>query len=299
MSRRLLLAAGSGTALAGIVPLGTTAYASGRRDNTPLARQLLDLEKERSTRLGVFAHDVATGRTVLHRAHERFPICSVFKTLAVAAVLRDRDRDGEYLSRRVRYTEQDVVRSGYAPVTGLPANLAQGMTVEALCAASITHSDNTAANLLLGKLGGPASVTLFCRSTGDTVTRLDRWEPELNSAEPERATDTTGPYAVGRTYARLILGHALDPADRERLTGWLLANTTGAARLRAGLPDDWTVAEKTGTGDYGTTNDVGVAWPPGRGAVVLSVLSTKRDPDAPADDQLIARTAALVTGALS
>ncbi|MYV52303.1 class A beta-lactamase [Streptomyces sp. SID3212] len=294
-----MLAAGAGTALAGVLPLGTSAYASGPRDHVPLTRQLLALEEERSARLGVFAHDVATGRTVLHRGHERFPICSVFKTLAVAAVLRDLDRDGEYLSRRVRYTERDVVRSGHAPVTGLPANLAQGMTVEALCAASITHSDNTAANLLLGKLGGPASVTRFCRSVGDTVTRLDRWEPELNSAEPDRVTDTTGPYAVGRTYARLILGHALDPGDRERLTGWLLANTTGGARLRAGLPDDWTVAEKTGTGDYGTTNDVGVAWPPGRRPVVLSVLSTQEDPDAPADDQLVARTAALVTAALT
>ncbi|WP_446041183.1 class A beta-lactamase [Streptomyces sp. SID1121] len=299
MSRRVMLAAGAGTALAGVLPLGTSAYASGPRDHAPLTRQLLDLEEERSARLGVFAHDVTTGRTVLHRGHERFPICSVFKTLAVAAVLRDLDRDGEYLSRRVRYTERDVVRSGHAPVTGLPANLAQGMTVEALCAASITHSDNTAANLLLGKLGGPASVTRFCRSAGDTVTRLDRWEPELNSAEPDRVTDTTGPYAVGRTYARLILGHALDPGDRERLTGWLLANTTGGARLRAGLPGDWTVAEKTGTGDYGTTNDVGVAWPSGRGPVVLSVLSTKEDPDAPADDQLVARTAALVTAALT
>ncbi|QIQ06620.1 class A beta-lactamase [Streptomyces liangshanensis] len=293
-----MLAAGAGTALAGVVPLGTSAYASTPR-HTALTRRLRNLERERSARLGVFAQDMATGRTVVHRGHELFPVCSVFKTLAVAAVLRDLDTDGTYLSRRIRYTKQDVVRSGHAPITGLPENLARGMTVEALCAATITHSDNTAANLLLAKLGGPSSVTRFCRSVGDFVTRLDRWEPDLNSAEPDRTTDTTSPYAVGRTNARLILGDALDPADRDRLAGWLLANTTGGKRLRAGVPGDWSVAEKTGTGAYGTTNDVGVAWRPGRGSVVLSVLSTTQDPDAPADDELIARAAALIAAELT
>jgi beta-lactamase class A len=226
-------------------------------------------------------------------------MCSTFKTVAVAAVLRDLDRDGTFLAKLIRYTDKDVTESGYAPVTGLPDNLSGGMTVTDLCAAAIDHSDNTAANLLLRELGGPSAVTRFCRSIGDSVTRLDRWEPDLNSAEPRRVTDTSSPLALGRTYSRLTLGDALEEADRDRLTLWLLGNTTSGNRFRAGLPKDWTVADKTGTGDYGTTNDVGIAWPPGQGPVVLAVLSTKHDPAAPADESLVADAAALVAAALS
>ncbi|MCX5409605.1 class A beta-lactamase [Streptomyces sp. NBC_00335] len=264
-----------------------------------IAHALADLEREHAARLGVYAHDTATGRTLRYRAQERFPICSVFKTLAVAAVLRDLDRDGEFLAKRVRYTAKEATASGYAPITGRPENLAHGMTIAELSDATIRFSDNAAANLLLRELGGPTAVTRFARSTGDATTRLDRWEPELNSAEPWRVTDTTTPYAIGRTYERLVLGSVLEPADRRRLTGWLLGNTTGSERLRAGLPEGWTVADKTGGGEYGTNNDVGIAWPPGRPALVIAVLTTKPHPDAPADNPLIARAAALVATALT
>ncbi|MFF8913199.1 class A beta-lactamase [Streptomyces sp. NPDC015032] len=274
----------------------STAYASAQGDET--ARKLQDLERDHAARLGVFGWNTVTGKVVLHREDERFPMCSVFKTLAVGAVLRDLDHDGSFLSKVIHYTEQDIERAGGAPVTGLCENLARGMTVEALCGAAISQSDNAAANLLLEELGGPASVTRFCRSIGDTVTRLDRWEPELNSAEPQRPTDTTSPRAIGRTYARLALGHALEAGDRKRLTGWLLANTTGGKRLRAGLPEDWTIGDKTGTGRYGTTNDVGIAWPSGRGPIVLAVLSTQHAEDAPMDDLLIAEAAAILAPAL-
>ncbi|MFJ8186571.1 class A beta-lactamase [Streptomyces sp. NPDC096105] len=294
-SRRSLLLAGAGAALAGASAV-PGAHAAGRRDGTVGA--LRDLERRHGARLGVFAWNTVSGRTVRHRAGELFPICSVSKTPAVAAVLRDLDRDGSFLDKVVRYGVEDVERSGYAPVTGLPENLARGMTVADLCAVAITHSDNTAMNLLLGELGGPTAVTRFCRSVGDDVTRLDRWEPDLNSAEPGRRTDTTSPLAIGRTYARLVLTRALAPADRERLTGWLLANTTGDNRLRAGLPADWTVAEKTGTGKYGTTNDVGVAWTPREEPVVLAVLSTRPEPQAPADEPLLVRAAALTAAAV-
>ncbi|MFG2475763.1 class A beta-lactamase [Streptomyces fagopyri] len=295
--RRGVLAGVAATALTVVVPAGGRAFARGTREG--IAGRLRALERAHSARLGVFAGDMVTGRTVLYRADELFPMCSTFKTVAVAAVLRDLDRCGEYLARPIRYTEKDVTESGYAPITGLPENVAGGMTVSDLCAAAIDHSDNTAANLLLRELGGPGAVTRFCRSVGDEVTRLDRWEPELNSAEPGRVTDTSSPRAIGRTYARLALGDALEAGDRDRLTGWLLANTTGAARLRGGLPRNWTVADKTGTGDHGTTNDIGVTWPPGRGPIVMAVLSTRHDSAAPADEPLVADTAALLAATLA
>ncbi|MEV1019754.1 class A beta-lactamase [Streptomyces sp. NPDC050264] len=290
MSRRTLLTTGTAlgaTALAGSV-IGTAHATSG------LGRRLAVLEREHGARLGVFAQNLRTGSVVTHRADERFPLCSTFKTLAVAAVLRDLDHDGTFLARRIRYTQADIDRAGGAPVTGRAKNLAHGMTVAELCGAAISYSDNTAANLLLRHLGGPTAVTRFARSAGDRVTRLDRWEPELNSAEPGRGTDVTTPRAIGGTYARLVLGRVLDPGDRARLAGWLLANTTSDKRFRAGLPDGWVLADKTGTGSYGTANDVGVAWTPSGAPVVLSVLTTKPAQDATPDDQLVARAAELI-----
>ncbi|MGP3949455.1 class A beta-lactamase [Streptomyces sp. 7N604] len=297
-SRRAVLALGAGTALTAALSTGGRAYASAPCGDE-LSRQLKELEQEHSARLGVFARNTATGRTVLYRADERFPMCSLFKTLAVAAVLRDLDRDGTFLAKRIRYTEKDVTDSGHAPITGKPENLANGMTVGELCAATICYSDNAAANLLLRELGGPTAVTRFCRSIGDGTTRLDRWEPELNSAEPWRMTDTTSPRAIGQTYARLTLRDALTPQDRGQLTEWLLANTTSVERFRAGLPADWTLADKTGGGEYGTNNDVGITWPPDRSPIVLAVLTTKHEPDAPADNPLVAKTAALLATALT
>ncbi|MER7485999.1 class A beta-lactamase [Streptomyces sp. NPDC126497] len=296
-SRRTVLAWGAGAALTAALTVSGNAHAAAPEGG--IVRRLRELERRHDARLGVYARDTATGKAVRYRADERFPVCSVFKPLAVAAVLRDLDRDGEFLARRIRYGEKEVTDSGYAPVTGMPGNLASGMTVEELCDAAVRHSDNAAGNLLLRELGGPGAVTRFCRSLGDRTTRLDRWEPELNSAEPWRTTDTTTPDAIGRTYARLTLGTALAPKDRGRLTGWLLANTTGAAKLRAGLPAGWTVAEKTAGGKYGTNHDVGLAWPPRRAPLVLAVLTTKHEPDAAPDDPLIAETAALLAEALA
>ena len=183
-----------------------------------------------------------------------------------------------------------------SPVT--EDHLSDGMTVAELCAAAVQHSDNTAGNLLLRELGGPAAVTAFARSVGDRVTRLDRWEPELNSAEPGRVTDTTSPYAIGRTYARLVLGKALEPADRRRLTDWMLGTVTSVNRFRAGLPATWTVADKTGGGWYGANNDAGIAWTPDGTPVVLAVQLVKPDRDAAYDHALIVETAALLARAL-
>ncbi|MFF0220029.1 class A beta-lactamase [Streptomyces vinaceus] len=297
-SRRGVLAGVAAAAVAAALPAGGTAFAQGAGDDG-IAGQLRALEREHSARLGVFAHDTGTGRRVLYRANTLFPMCSTFKTIAVAAVLRDLDHNGKFLAKVIHYTMEYVTQAGYAPITGLPDNVAGGMTVADLCAAAIDYSDNGAANLLLRELGGPGAVTRFCRSIGDDVTRLDRWEPDLNSAEPGRVTDTSSPRALGLTYARLALGDALTATDRQRLTGWLLANTTSTNRFRAGLPKDWTLADKTGTGSYGTTNDVGITWPPGRKPIVLTVLSTKNDSAAPADEPLIAATAAILAAALA
>ncbi|QNP75414.1 class A beta-lactamase [Streptomyces roseirectus] len=288
LKRRTLLTSAAAAALtAGVA---SSAHAAGTPGASGAFRAL---EDEYAARLGVFAHDTATGRTLTYRADELFPICSVFKTLAAGAVLRE----GVDLDRRIHYTLDDVTASGYGPVTA--EHVATGMTVSELCAATVSHSDNAAGNLLLRELGGPTSITRFARTLGDPVTRLDRWEPDLNSAEPWRETDTTSPRAIARTYARLILGTALPSGARTLLTSWLVANTTNTARFRAGLPADWTLADKTGGGTaYGVANDVGVVWPPGRPPLVIAVLSTKHAAEGPREDAVVARAAKAVADEL-
>ncbi|MFD7256696.1 class A beta-lactamase [Streptomyces sp. NPDC059874] len=292
-TRRAVLALGAGAAVATTLPAGG-AHAA----DSGVVRQLRELERERGARLGVYARDLAGGRTVVYRADELFPMCSLFKTLAAAAVMREFDQDGEYLAKRVFYTQEDVTKAGGGEITKLEENIARGLTVAELCSAAIAQSDNTAGNLLLRELGGPTAITRLCRSLGDRTTRLDRWEPELNSAEPTRVTDSTSPRAIGRTYARLVLGDSLVPRHRELLTGWMLANTTSWERFRKGLPKDWVIADKTGAGSYGTNNNAGIAWPPGRPPIVLSVLTTKTEPTAPRDNELVARAAKLLADAL-
>jgi beta-lactamase class A len=296
MTRRTFLA--SGTAATAATLLATTpAHATTTSDgDRGAAARLRELEAQHGARLGVFAFNAATKRTVRHRADELFPMCSVFKTLASAAVLRDLDRHGEFLSHRIHYTEADLPEQGSDQTR---KHLADGMTVAELCEVAITYSDNGAANLLLRELGGPTAITRFARSLGDPVTRLDRWETELNSAEPWRITDTTSPYAIGRTYGRLVLGDALNRRDRELLTHWLLNNTTSGTRFRAGLPPTWTIADKTGGGSYGTNNNVGIAWTPDGTPLVLAVLTTKPDQAAARDDDLIKETAALLAETLA
>jgi beta-lactamase class A len=228
---------------------------------------LARLEKESGGRLGVAAFNTADGRQLLHRADERFPLCSTFKMMLAAAVLA---RDPSLLDKRLRYEKSDLVP--HSPVTG--KHVAEGMTVEALCEATLQYSDNTAANLLMKQIGGPTAVTAYARSIGDSEFRLDRWETELNSAIPGDLRDTTTPQAMAKSLQKLVMGEALPLHCRRQLKDWMIGNTTGAARIRAGVPAGWIVADKTGAGDYGTVNDIAVIWPPGRPPILLAVYVT-------------------------
>ena len=254
-----------------------------------------ELEDRFGARIGLYAKNLVTGRTVSYRAEERLPMCSLFKPVAVAAVLAFHDRHGELLDRLIRYGVTDLVEN--SDVT--KAHVEQGMTVRELCDAALRYSDNTAGNLLLRQIGGPAGLTRAARAFGDHRTRLDRWEPDLNEALPGDRRDTTTARAIGGTYARLLLGPLLSRPDRALLRGWMIDNQTSDARFRAALPLGWTLADKTGAGDYGTLNDVGIAFDPAGGPVLISALSRMDEPIAKADDPLLAEVAELVLGELS
>ncbi len=230
--------------------------------------RLAALERRYGGRLGVAALDLGSGVRVEQRANERFAMCSTFKLLAVGVVLTRVDRLEEQLDRRVVFGKEALVT--YSPATEKRVG-APGMTVAELCEAALTLSDNTAGNLLLASFGGPPALTEFARSLDDAVTRLDRIETELNEATPGDPRDTTTPRAMLEHVQRLVLGEALSPESCSQLTSWLIANRTGDDRLRAGLPKDWRVGDKTGAGNHGATNDVAVAWPPGRAPLLMSV----------------------------
>ena len=256
--------------------LGTGAALAGLAlpDAAGATSQTLDfarIEAESGGRLGVAVLDTRDGRRAGHRADERFALCSTFKLLAAAAILRRVDEGTERLDRRIRFDARDLVT--YSPVT--EKHVATGMTLAELCDAAITLSDNTAGNLLLAALGGPQGLTAFTRTLGDSVTRLDRIEPELNEAVPGDPRDTTTPTAMSANIRALVLGDALSAQSREQLKRWLVGNKTGDTALRAGVPAGWTVGDRTGSGERGTRNDVGVIWPPEREPVIVSVYLTE------------------------
>ncbi|HDR9764412.1 TPA: PenA family class A beta-lactamase [Burkholderia cepacia ATCC 25416] len=256
-------------------------------------QMLAELESSVGGRLGVCAIDTASGRVIAHRADERFPFCSTFKAMLSAAVLAQSVARPALLQQRVTYTRADLVN--YSPVS--EKHVGEGMTVAALCEAAIQYSDNSAANLLMKLLGGPSAVTAYARSIGDDTFRLDRWETELNTALPGDLRDTTTPAAMAASMRVLMVGDALPAAQRAQLVAWMRGNKVGDKRLRAGVPAGWTVGDKTGTGDYGTTNDAGVVWSPSRVPIAVAVYYTQARADARSKDDVIASVARIVVQA--
>lgn len=279
------------TALAPAVPAssaGETTSRSGRAD-----RQFAFLEKSFDARLGVYALDTGTHRTVGYRAGERFAFASTAKVLSAANVLKQ-SSDAD-LDRVILYTENDLV--SYSPIT--EKHVATGMSLREICDAALRYSDNTAANLLFAELGGPKKLDAALERIGDRTTHVDRVEPELNTAVPGDVRDTSTPRVLAADLNQYALGPVLNRTDRGLLTGWMRSNTTGDALIRAGVPAGWTVADKTGSAAYGTRNDIAVLWPPnGAAPIVLAVLSTRDTQDAAYDNALIARATTVTLAAL-
>lgn len=285
--RRLLLAAAAAPVLAFTDGCAGAArvYASGIA-----APRFAALERAAGGRLGVAAIDTHNGNLLEYRAEQRFAFCSTFKLMLTSAVLRRSATEAGLLQQRLRYAKSDLV--AYSPIT--EDHLDEGMTVHDLCAAAMEYSDNTAANLLIKLLGGPAAVTGFARAIGDRTFRLDRWETELNTAIPDDPRDTTTARAMMHSLQAVALGEALAQPQRDQLQQWLLANTTGDERIRAGVPAGWRVGDKTGSGNYGVSNDIAVLWPPGRQPIVLVVYFSQPRKDAPTRSDVIASAAGMV-----
>jgi beta-lactamase class A len=234
-------------------------------------------------RLGLYAENVATGATIAWRAEERFVMCSTFKASLAGLVLSRVDAGLDRLDSLVRFGADDL--QSYAPIARM--HLSRGaLSVEEACAAAVEYSDNTSANLLLARVGGPAQLTRFWRGLGDATSRLDDDEPMLNRTPPGTVQNTTTPAAMAGTLRRLLLGDPLSASSRRRLTGWLVDSKTGADRLRAGVPKDWKVADKTGNNGKDAFGDIAVAWPSRTGPIVICAYTRGGAPSA----ELVATT---------
>ncbi|UWN49681.1 Beta-lactamase [Alcanivorax sp. ALC70] len=247
--------------------------ATPARPEEPLTTAAKEVENRLQGRAGMAVSDVQSGRIWRYQADQRFPLASTFKALACGALLHKVDTGEERLERRIHYTEADLVT--YSPATG--EHVGTGMTLDELCEAAITLSDNTAANLVLDAIDGPAGLTRFLRGTGDDVTRLDRREPELNEATPGDPRDTTTPDAMLATLRELLFGDTLTEPSRRQLLRWMKDDQVADALLRAGIPDDWIIGDKTGAGGHGSRAIIAVMWPPEGGPVLAAIYITETD----------------------
>jgi beta-lactamase class A len=289
-----LLAASTAAALAGYPPVAASSKAS------PAENELRKLERQSGGRLGIAALDTGTLRRISYRADERFAMCSTFKLFLSAAVMERARTPSKWasldalLAHRIRFDSRVLV--AHSPIA--ERHLDAGMTVGELCDATIRYSDNAAANLLLELIGGPPAFTQYMRGLGDKITRLDRIEPELNSAIPGDPRDTTTPAAALQSLHRIILDRGYPPKEQTLLKDWLVRSTTGDKRIRAGTPAGWVVGDKTGTGSRGATNDIAVLWPPGRAPIVLIAYSDGAPGTSDERSATLAEATRIVVGAL-
>lgn len=231
------------------------------------------LEDAYDATVGVYGVNLESGRTLARRDDEMLAMCSTFKAYLSARVLQLAQQGSLGLDETL-FVDPAAIAT-HSPLT--QPNAGSRMALSALCEATLQQSDNTAANLLLQRIGGPPAVTAFARSIGDETTRLDRWETELNSALPGDPRDTSTPRALGEGFRSLLTGTVLDGTHRRTLEDWMRGNTTSS--MRAGLPPGWSTADKTGAGDYGSTNDIGIAYGPAGERILLAVMTRSRSDD--------------------
>ncbi|MGP4846017.1 class A beta-lactamase [Marinobacter sp. 1Y8] len=253
--------------------------------NSALIATVGRIANELQAHVGFAAYDLESGQRWEYQADQRFPMSSTFKTLACAALLHRVDAGEENLDRAVSVSKSDIVT--YSPVTETFVG-GQAMTLAALCEAALTMSDNTAANLILRALGGPAEVTAFARLLKDDVTRLDRWETELNEAAPGDQWDTTTPNAMVKNLQSLLLGDVLSTESRAQLRDWLERNQVADGLFRAVVPEGWVVADRTGAGGFGSRSITAIIWPPERQPIIVALYITQTDASFPARNEAIA-----------
>ncbi|MGH0924318.1 class A beta-lactamase Bla1 [Bacillus pacificus] len=262
-----------------------------KHKNQATHKEFSQLEKKFDAQLGVYAIDTGTNETISYRPNERFAFASTYKALAAGVLLQQNSIDT--LNEVIKFTKEDLV--DYSPIT--EKHIDTGMTLGEIAEAAVRYSDNTAGNILFHKIGGPKGYEKALRQMGDRVTMSDRFETELNEAIPGDIRDTSTAKAIATNLKELTVGNALPHQKRNILTDWMKGNATGDKLIRAGVPTDWVVADKSGAGSYGTRNDIAIVWPPNRAPIIIAILSSKDEKEATYDNQLIKEAAEVVVNA--
>ncbi len=257
---------------------------AGNALSDDLEKVVVDWERKLNARIGVLLSDVESDWHFAYRANERYPMSSTFKVLLCGAILSRVDGGAEDLSNPVTYTPKDLVT--YSPVT--KKHIDKGMSVAELCEATITYSDNTAGNLLLKRIGGPAGLTDFLRQIGDTTTRLDRWETALNEAVPGDPRDTTTPYAILATLKKLLFGKVLKAESAKQLQRWMIDDKVADALIRSHLPEGWIIGDKTGAGGYGSRAIIAILRTPDQKRYLAAIYLTENEAEFAVRNQVIA-----------
>ncbi len=255
--------------------------------NTAIAQELSTTvsswEERLNARIGVLVRETNSDWSISHRETERFPMSSTFKSLLCGAVLSRVDANKEDLSNKVTFAKKDLV--SYSPVT--KDHVKHGMNVGALCEATITISDNTAANLLLKRIDGPKGLTGFLRKMGDATTRLDRWETELNEGKPGDARDTTSPVAILQSLEKLVYGNVLKQQSAAQLRQWMIDDKVADALIRTHLPSGWTIGDKTGAGGNGSRGIIAFIERPDGKRYLTAIYMTENKADFPTRNKVV------------
>lgn len=258
--------------------------------DTSLAEKKFEsVEKAFHVKIGVYAINTNNNEVIAHHANELFPVQSTSKLIIAAALLKQSQSNPDLLQEKIQYTQQELMF--WHPITG--KYLETGMTLEALAEAAVSYSDNTAMNLLMKKLGGPKAMTEFAHSIGNQTFNLEHYEGALNS-NPHNNDDTSTPKDMAISVQKLTVGDILNTTQKTKLVTWMRNNTVGYRRIRAGTPNGWVVADKTGSGDYGVANDIGILWSPLCKPIVLSIYTVQADPKASSRDDIVASTTKIV-----
>lgn len=269
-----------------LIPALILLFSGPLNANLSVRDKLKALESTTEGRVGVFAVNTATEHVIDFRADEIFPTGCTSKVIGVAAVLKKSMADPSLLLTHIKYSEEECVE--WSPITG--QHVSSGMTVQDLCGASISFSDNTAMNLLLKTIGGVQGMNDFARSLGDVAFRQDNdWPAEAFSGGVDNLKDASTPKSMVESFRKLTLGEILDKPQRDLLISWLTSTQTGTRRIKAGIPTNWIMGDKTGTGaSYGTTNDLAIVWPPGHAPILIGVYYTSNEEQAKKREDVVA-----------
>ncbi len=253
--------------------------------STNIDSAIKQAEQQLGAKVGVSVLNANGDSLYGYNSDQRFPLMSTFKTLACAKLLHDNQITKGMMDKTYPVTAEAIL--DYAPV--FKDKVGTEVSLKDACFATMTTSDNSAANFVLAHIGGAEGVTKFLIDNGDNVTRLDRIEPLLNEATPGDKRDTTTPYAMNETITKLVLGDALNPASKAQLTEWMKANKVSNGLFRSVLPQGWVIADRSGAGGYGSRGITAVVWNEQKQPLVISVYLTGTEASIPERDKEIAK----------